>query len=325
MTPLSFLVLTDHRGHSDQNSLYALVNTLRQDARCRYVDVASRGNPQNAEFFNAAGSQVQGCRVKGGFVYQPEGGQFTRNNIPLDVGGYDVVWLRLPHPVPQSFLDGLVGGETQDVASLPGRLVVNDPVGIVETGDKSFLTRFPEWTPPVRLVHTADDIRDFARRHPLVLKPLRAYGGQGIVRVDGPNDLPSDLDLTEPYLAMKFLKNVSEGDKRILVVNGRILAASLRLPAPGQWLCNVAQGGTSIGADIEPEEHAMIEAIAPELLRRGICFCGVDTLLNDAGKRVLSELNTLSIGGFPQAETQSGRPVVQQAIDELFNYCYDHL
>ena len=316
MTPLSFLVLTDHRGHSDQNSLYALVNTLRQDARCRYVDVASRGQPHNAEFFNDAGSQVQGFRVKKAFRYQPGGEQFTAGNTVLEVAEYDVVWLRLPHPVPQSFLDGLAGRR---------RLVVNDPVGIVETGDKSFLTRFPEWTPPVRLVHTAADVRDFARRHPLVLKPLRAYGGQGIVRVDDPDDLPPDLDLTAPYLAMKFLKNVSEGDKRILVVNGRILAASLRLPAPGQWLCNVAQGGTSVGAEVAPEEHAMIEAIAPELLRRGICFCGVDTLLNDAGKRVLSELNTLSIGGFPQAETQSGRPVVQQAIDELFNYCYDHL
>ena len=314
MTPLSFLVLTDHRGHSHQNSLYALVNTLRQDARCKLVDVASRGDTYNADFFRGAGPQVRGFRVMETLSYQPEGTQFTASHTLLELADYDVVWLRLPHPVPQAFLDGLAGR----------RLVVNDPVGIVETGDKSFLTRFPEWTPPVRLVHTADDIRDFARQHPLVLKPLRAYGGQGIVRVNGPDDLPADLDLSQPYLAMKFLKNVSEGDKRILVVNGKILAASLRLPAPGQWLCNVAQGGKSIGAEIEPEEHAMIEALAPELLRRGICFCGIDTLMNDAGKRVLSEINTLSIGGFPQAAAQSGRPVVHQAIDELFNYCYDH-
>ena len=317
--PLSFLVLTDHSGHSAQNSVYSLVNTLRKDPRCRQVDIASRGSAQNQAFFRGAGPQVRGFTVERELVYRPDGKQFAGAVQVLELTQYDVVWLRLPHPVPQEFFTCITG-----LTAGTNTLIVNDPVGITETGVKSFLLHFREWTPPIELVRTAGEARSFTEQFPLVLKPLRAYGGQGIRRIDRPEDADT-VDFAEPYLAMKFLKNVSQGDKRILVVNGKILAASLRIPAPGQWLCNVAQGGKSVGAEIEPEEEAMIEALAPELLRRGICFCGVDTLVDDDGKRVLSEINTLSIGGFPQAEAQSGRPVLQQTIDELFHYCYDHL
>ena len=128
-----------------------------------------------------------------------------------------------------------------------------------------------------------------------------------------------------PYLAVKFLKNVKNGDKRILVVNGKILAASNRLPAPNSWMCNVAQGGSSVKSGINPEEKMMIETINPFLAKEGIFMYGVDTLENDEGKRILSEINTLSIGGFPQAESQSGIPVVHIAINEMIKYIVQKL
>lgn len=315
---LSFLVLTDHSGHSNQNSFYSLVNTLAADPRCQRVDVASRGDDRNRAFFQgqSAGPQVLGFTVNSELLYEAGGGHFGGAGRPLDMEDYDVIWLRLPHPVPSAFFTSLNRGGQ--------RLIVNDPEGITETGDKSFLTQFPDLTPPLRLVHSAEEVKAFARDHQLVLKPLRAYGGRGIVRLKSPGDR-IDLDFKEPYLAMKFLKNVSQGDKRILLVNGKIMAASLRLPAPGGWLCNVAQGGTSIGAEVAPEERTMVDRLAPELLNRGICFAGIDTLVADDGRRVLSEINTLSIGGFPQAEAQTGRPILRQTIDELFNYCYARL
>ncbi len=319
MTPLSFLVLTDHRGHSDQNSVYSLVTTLAGDPRCAHVDVATRGDVRNQAFFGGGGARVLGTRVRGALTYDPAGGAFARADTPLDPKAYDVIWLRLPHPVPAEFFAFLANLAPAG----PAPLVVNDPAGIAHTGNKAFLVNFPDWTPPVRLVRSAEEARDFARQFPLVLKPLRAYGGKGIVRIEGPDDVAA-VAFTEPYLAMKFLKHVSAGDKRILVVNGKFMAASLRLPAPGEWLCNVAQGGKSVSAELTPREYALIEALAPTLLEHGICFAGIDTLVGDDGQRVLSEINTLSIGGFPQAEAQTGRPILQQTIDELFAYCHDH-
>jgi len=320
MTQLSFLVLTDHSGHTRQNSLYSLVSTLNDDARCKSVSVASRGDKRNQAFFAGAGTQVKGILALTNLNYEADGVLFKAANHDFDPLDFDVVWLRLPHPVDQAFFDYL-----EELKARPGGpLIVNDPQGIQETGDKAFLLNFPELTPPIKLTRTAGEAREFAGQFPIVLKPLRAYGGKGIHRIDTSEQVEG-VDFDAPYLAMKFLKNVDQGDKRILMVNGTVLAASLRLPAPGQWLCNVAQGGSSEGADITPEEEAMVATLAPELLRRGICFCGIDTLVDDDGKRVLSEINTLSIGGFPQAEEQTGRPILQQTIDELLSYCYAHL
>ena len=320
MRPLRFLVLTDHGAHSDQNSLYALVRKLVADPRCASVEVASRSNPLNQAFFSGDGAQVHGLPANANFTFDSARDPLATTHVALDPpAAFDVVWLRLPHPVSETFFASL---EAHSPSAPP--LLVNNPQGIRETSTKAYLTAFPEWTPPTRLVATAEEARDFAARHPIVLKPLRAYGGQGILRLDTPDDAVG-VDFSEPYLAMKFLRNVSAGDKRILVVNGQILAASLRIPPPGEWLCNVARGGTSVGAEVDDDERALIAAISPELLARGICFAGIDTLLNDEGRRVLSEINTLSIGGFPQAEAQTGRPVVQEAIDQLFAYCYDRI
>ena len=319
MKRLTFLVLTDHSGHSDQNSLYALVNTLVADPRSARVDVASRGDAQNADFFRGDGAQVWGITVDEELVYTTDGAAFRTGTHPLSPRDYDVIWLRLPHPIAEAFFPNL---ET-NAPDIPP-LIVNDPEGIETTSTKAFLTHFPEWTPPARLIHTREEAEDFTRQHPIVLKPLRAFGGHGILRLNHPDDA-RQVSFDEPYLGMKFLKNVSQGDKRILVVNGKIMAASLRIPRPGEWLCNVARGGTSITAAIDPEEESMVAALAPELLGRGICFAGIDTLVDDDGKRVLSEINTLSIGGFPQAEVQTGRPILQQTIDEFFSYCYDRI
>ena len=116
------------------------------------------------------------------------------------------------------------------------------------------------------------------------------------------------------------MKNVTQGDKRILVVGGQIMAASLRLPAENSWLCNVAQGGTSVTAQLETEEEAIIKTISPRLEAEGIFIFGADTLVDDDGKRILSEVNTLSIGGFPQAEKQTGRPIVRETINKIVNH-----
>ena len=214
------------------------------------------------------------------------------------------------------------------------KVIINHPNGIEQTSTKAFLLNFPKICPPMKLCKSIDEILEFANRFPIVLKPLKEYGGKGLLKINGDvlNDGSDDFDTndylrkqkeyieTEGYLAMKFLKNVSEGDKRILVVNGKILASSLRLPAKDSWLCNVAQGGRSVASEVTSEEEKIIRRITPKLRRAGILIFGADTLVDDDGKRILSEINTLSIGGFPQAEKQTGRPVVQEAIDGIIEF-----
>ncbi|NJC25781.1 ATP-grasp domain-containing protein [Neolewinella antarctica] len=324
------LILTDHSGHSDQNSVYALARCLANDPRSSRVDVASRGSAQNTALFQeGALARVQGITVREQFEFDPTGRQFAEQLTMLHPKDYDLIWLRLPHPIAPALARAM-----NYLDQNTNTVVINRPSGMLETGDKAWLLNWEKYSAPMALVKSDEEVLAFTDQRKTVLKPLRAHGGKGIakvhngeVEVDGiTQSLQAWLTAhqqeleTDGYLAVKFLENVSKGDKRILVVNGKVLGASLRVPAAGEWLCNVAQGGTSVGSEITPEEAEMVAAISPALLEKGVVFYGMDTLEDDDGKRLLSELNTMSIGGFPQAEAQSGQPVVQRAIDEIFTY-----
>lgn len=125
---------------------------------------------------------------------------------------------------------------------------------------------------------------------------------------------------TFDYLGAKFLPNVRQGDKRIVVCKGEILGAALRLPAPGGWVCNIARGGKSGPAEVDEAERAIIERLNPILNAQGVIFYGIDTIMGDDNRRLLSEINTASIGGLPKIAEYSKRPVARQAADLLWEY-----
>ena len=184
----------------------------------------------------------------------------------------------------------------------------------------------------MKICRTTEDILQFKERFPIVLKPLKDYGGNGLVKIDGERawigneqisfktflqHLPKgDLE----YLAVQFLTGVTQGDKRIVVVNGQILGASLRMAPSGSWICNGAMGGTSHFTEVTNEEKEMAEQLHGALAKEGILIFGMDTLVGNDGRRVLSEINTTSIGGFPQIVALSGKPVVREAVYLIWRY-----
>lgn len=324
----NFLVLTDHSEHSQANSIYVLLAKLAQQPECGKLSVASRGNHANDDFFqNCQATTLFAMDADSDFCFDASGKQFFEDAALVNLADYEVIIMRLPRPISNEFFNFLaeIGRD---------KVIINHPKGIQSTSTKAFLLNFPEVCPSIRLCHSIEEIMAFAQQFPIVLKPLKEYGGKGILKIKGDilNDGNNDFDTitylqnlktyieTEGFLAMEFLKNVSQGDKRILVVNGQILASSLRLPAENSWLCNIAQGGRSVPTEVTPEEIKIIETISPTLLEAGILIFGADTLVANDGKRILSEVNTLSIGGFLQAEKQTGRPILQQAINGIIQH-----
>lgn len=322
------LVLTDHSGHSEQNSIYAILNQMLDHPKSHSIYIASRGFTSNNMFFNELQKDALfGCKVDRDFSYD-EGGKSYKNGVThLNPKDFDLLFLRLPRPISDEFLVWLEKIFNHAV-------IINRPSGIIETSNKKYLLNIRDVCPEVRLCQSVDAVLEEASKYPIVLKPLKEYGGRGLLKIIG-----SELDdgdqkhntveylegirqqiENDGYLAMRFLKNVSQGDKRILVVGGEILGSSLRLPAEGSWLCNVSQGGKSVATKPTTEEEEIIAKISPKLLEHGVLIFGVDTLVNDDGNRVLSEINTLSIGGFPQAEAQSGQPIIKKTIDKIFEY-----
>lgn len=326
MIQYKMLVLTDHSTHSKENSLYALLQALQSDPRCGTLDVASRGIKRNIFFFQKFNKgSLFATRVTADFQYDRHGQHFIRNLQPVELSDYDVIFLRLPHPVSHGFWSFLT-------YNFPEQHIINRPSGIIKAGDKQFLLRFPELCPPMKLCHSVADIIEFKAKFPVVLKPLRSYGGKGLVRIDdqkawvGHHLVPFSEFIRSiqygpvEYLGMRYLKNVHLGDKRIVVVNGEVLGATLRLPAKGSWLCNSSQGGSSVDARVEPEEEQMVKVVDPELKKIGIVMYGLDTLVDDQGQRVLSEINASSIGGLIQMQELTQKPIVARTAQLLWDY-----
>lgn len=326
MKKLNILVFTDHSGHSSENSIYEILKTFRQHPNCGHLDVATRHHPFNQRFFqDAYGKRVFATTVPPDFEFREDGLNFTENLRPVQLSRYNFIFLRLPPPLSPTFLDFLK-------RTAPSTLFINDPSGIQIAGSKRFLLNFPDLCPPIQLLENLEDLEAWRNRFPVVLKPLDSYGGKGIVRIDGDRvwdgteiiDFKVFADRVQAnkmvYLGMQYLKNVSQGDKRILVVDGKVMGASLRLPKEGDWLCNVAQGGHSVPTDVEPEEHEIIRQLDPAMKRNGILIYGVDTLVGDDGQRLLSELNTTSIGGIKQIQQQSGKPIIQDITRSIFQF-----
>lgn len=328
---MNILLLTDHLGHSAENSIYALARKIQARSDCQRVAVVSRSNAANAPFFyDNQAIELEACEVNPSFDFQVTGYQFINNTKTISLAEYDWIFLRLPRPIADSFFPFLC-------KSFSEARIINRPSGIEETSNKSFLLQIPEFCPPIRLCTRLDDIEDFRQHFAIVLKPLKEYGGRGILKIEnnlvweGNNPIPIDFQQfamqyntqdKQSYLAMKFLKNVSQGDKRIIVANGRIITAAMRFPPAGSWMCNVSQGGSSYSTEVDKQEKEIVESISPILLSKGIVLYGLDTLLNDENRRVISEINTLSVGGIAPSERNSGKPVVNEVVNEVFEYIY---
>jgi len=325
------LILIDHKSHNETNSLYPLARAFSHHHRVNQVFVASRSDPANQAFFQDPNSlRLLATQVDQEFHFDPTGRQFDRTGSKENLHDFDLVILRLPHPVSEDFLRCL------SLEVKPGS-IINRPEGLIITGSKKFLLELRDLCPPLRWCRSFEDVNEFHQKFNLVLKPLRNYGGKGIIRIyegklEGQDGYVSNLSEArtylkelngDGYLAMKYLENVHLGDKRIVIVNGKIIGATLRKPPSGSWICNVSQGGIAVTADVDEREKVIIEEVNRKVRPLGIGIFGVDTLVDDSGARVLSELNTISVGGFGPMEMQQQRPIAKVVADELINY-YEH-
>src|SRR5690606_10101385 len=169
-------------------------------------------------------------------------------------------------------------------------------------------TGFPGVQPPTIITSDTQAIYDFRARHKdIVLKPLYGGGGSGVARLmaDDPN-LDAMLDLhamigREPVIAQKFLPAVSQGDKRILLVDGEPVGAINRVPHEGPVRSNLRVGGTAQPVALTARDKELCAIIGPELRRRGLLFVGIDVIGD-----YLTEINVTSPTGAVQLKRFTG-------------------
>ena len=232
----------------------------------------------------------------------------------VDLHGMDVVFLRQDPPFDMSYITS-----THILEHLqPQVLILNDPRHVRDAPEKLFVTHFENVMPPTLITSSEAEIRDFFQRHgrDIVVKPLFGNGGAGVFRIrDSAENVASLVELfaqvsRDPLMAQAFVPDVSNGDKRIILVDGEPVGAINRIPAEGEVRANMHVGGRAAQSDLTARDHEICALIGPELKRRGLVFTGIDVIGD-----YLTEINVTSPTGIQELRRFSGVDVSKLLID----------
>ncbi|WBU64642.1 glutathione synthase [Paracoccus aerodenitrificans] len=217
---------------------------------------------------------------------------------------FDVVWLRQDPPFDMGYITStlLLDRISSDT------LVVNDPFWVRNCPEKLMVLDFPELTPETLITRDIVEIREFRAQHgDIIVKPLYGNGGAGVfhLRPEDPN-LSSLMELfaginREPVIAQRYLPQVVDGDKRIILVDGEPIGAINRVPAKGEARSNMHVGGRPEKTELTSREREICQTIAPVLKEKGLLFTGIDVI-----DGWLTEINVTSPTGLQELERFDG-------------------
>lgn len=239
----------------------------------------------------------------------------------IELGDLDAVLMRKDPPVDPNFIhDTLV----LSLAAQQGTRVFNDPQGLRDMNEKLFALNFPDLCPPTRVSRRPDDLLDFIEEHrDCVLKPLDGMGGRSIFRARaGDDNLTVILETLTGYgqqqaLVQTFIPQISEGDKRILLVDGEPMPYVLaRIPTGRDFRGNLAAGGRGEARPLSDSDRRIAEAVAPEMVRRGMIFVGLDVI----GEH-LTEVNVTSPTCIREIDAQCGTRIAERLFERIEARC----
>jgi glutathione synthase len=239
-------------------------------------------------------------------------GQETRLDLAADV---DVVLLRQDPPFDMAYVT-----TTHLLERIhPQTLVVNDPAHVRNAPEKIFVTHFPDLMPPTLITRDKAEIEAFRAEHgDVVMKPLYGNGGAAVFKVGAidPNfgslyDLFAQM-FREPWVVQRFLPKVSEGDKRIILIDGMAAGAINRVPAENDIRSNMVRGGAAKPTDLSAREQEICARIGPELAARGLLLVGIDVIDGN-----LTEINVTSPTGLRAIKRLGGPDLAVSVWDVI--------
>ena len=216
----------------------------------------------------------------------------------IELKTMDVVLMRQDPPFDMSYITA-----THILESVhPKTLVVNDPVHVRNAPEKLFVTHFPDLMPPTVITSDKQEILAFRVEHKdIIVKPLFGNGGAGVFHIaPGDENLGALLELftqlyREPIIVQRYLPEVRQGDKRIILIDGEPVGAINRVPAAGEARSNMHVGGRPEQAGLTTRDKEICAAIGPALRERGMIFVGIDVIGN-----YMTEINVTSPTGLQE-------------------------
>ena len=236
---------------------------------------------------------------------------------PQALRSFDAVVMRSDPPVDTDYL---LATHILGIAEVNGARVLNRPRCLREFNEKLAILDFPQFIAPTLVSADAAEIGSFLAEHDdIIVKPLTEMGGSGIFRLTlaDPNRNAILETLTRhgrrAIMAQRYLPAISEGDKRILLIDGEVVPWALaRIPKAGETRGNLAAGGTARAQPLSRRDREIAETIAPWAQANGIFLAGLD-VIGDC----LTEINVTSPTGFQEITAQTGYDVAAQFVTAL--------
>ena len=249
-------------------------------------------------------------------VRREKGNHFTLGPAEtVDLRTMDVVLMRQDPPFDMAYITA-----THVLEHIhPRTLVVNDPAEVRNAPEKLFVTHFPDLMPPTLIASDRAEIDAFRAEHKdIIVKPLFGNGGAGVFHVTPEDEnLGSLLEMftsmsREPVIVQRYLPEVRQGDKRIILVDGKAAGAISRVPAKGEARANLHVGGTAGKSTLTRREQDICAAIGPELAKRGLIFVGIDVIGD-----YLTEINVTSPTGIREVKKFGGEDIASLIWDAI--------
>ncbi|WP_234193335.1 glutathione synthase [Pseudacidovorax sp. NFM-22] len=230
---------------------------------------------------------------------------------------FDAVLMRKDPPFDAEYI---YATHLLEQAEREGARVVNKPRALRDHPEKLAIMEFPEFTTPTLVTRSDAAVRAFHAEHgDIILKPLDGMGGMGIFRVkqDALN-LGSIIETlnkggAETIMVQRFVPEISQGDKRVLVIAGQPVPYCLaRIPQGTEVRGNLAAGGKGVAQPLSADDRRIAEAIGPKLFARGLLLIGLDVIGGS-----LTEINVTSPTCFQEIHDQTGCDVPALFVDAL--------
>ncbi len=233
----------------------------------------------------------------------------------IDLNEMDVVLLRQDPPFDLAYITS-----THFLERVQSRvLVVNDPAHVRNAPEKVFVMDFPDLMPPTALTRDRATIEAFRARHgDIVMKPLYGHGGAAVFKVaQRDQNFGSLFDMfhtlfREPWVVQRFLPEVAQGDKRILLIDGVAMGAINRVPAQDDIRSNMVRGGAAAVTQLDAREQEICDRLGPELKKRGLIFVGIDVIGG-----FLTEINVTSPTGLRALKRIGGPDLTAPLFDVI--------
>ena len=235
----------------------------------------------------------------------------------IELGDLDVIFMRKDPPFDMEYIYTTY---ILDRAAAGGALIVNHPQALRDMNEKAYTAWFPECTPATLITRSMDEMREFLTSHErIVVKPLDGMGGKSIFVVEkGDKNAGVIFETLTDYgqrfaMAQEFIPEISQGDKRILLINGEAVPYALaRIPSDDDHRGNLVMGAKGVAQKLSDADRSICATVGPVLRDHGVIFAGIDVIGD-----YLTEVNVTSPTGIRELDTQFDLNIAGQLFDAI--------